>query len=137
MRAEELAAGLPDEAWAAELRLRVACERGNHRLITQAASEFLDFNPDAAGRLLVGQGLAQAGDLDRATDILGGVAHDPNAPPVVRSDAFASLLRALAERDLWERATREWNAWQELASKPGAGDDRVSAWQVRITHHAA
>lgn len=137
MRAEELASALPREPWAAELRLRVAGVRGNHQLLERTGQEFLDFRPDASGRLLAAMGLARAGRLDRASDVLGGVAHDLNAPPMVRTDAFAALLRTLADRDAWEQASREWQSWQQLShSQLDRPDDRVSAWQVRIVHHA-
>jgi len=137
LRAEALAADLPQEPWAAELRLRAAGARGNHSLLREAAAAFLSFSPDASGRLLAGLAFATAEDLVRAGEVLAGVAHDVNAPPRVRTDAFAVLLRTLADRREWPQATREWSAWQRLSQRDlSAPDERVSAWQVRIAHHA-
>ena len=76
-RAEELAAELPPKAWAANLRLHVARERGNHTLVERAAIEVLEFGPDASGRLLAGLSLASAGRLERGREVLSGVAHVP------------------------------------------------------------
>jgi hypothetical protein len=46
------------------------------------------------------------------------------------------LLRTLADRDEWRDAHREWLAFRDFSLKylPG-GDERVSAWQVRILNH--
>lgn len=134
--AQTIADSLPAEAWAAELRLRVAGVRGNYEALKSAALEFLDFHPDAAGRLLIGTALVQAGAFERATEVLAGIAHDENAPPLVRADAFNELLRTLASQDAWPRAIREWGAWQELSHNVlDEADGRVSAWQVRVARH--
>lgn len=138
MQAAELTTDLPSEPWAAELRLRVAGEDGDVEQLGDAALDFLSYNPDASGRLLSAMALARANHLDRATEVLGGIAHDVNAPPIVRSDAFATLMRALADQEQWDRATREWEAWQALSVRVlEQPDGRVSAWQVRIAHRAS
>jgi hypothetical protein len=136
-QAQVLAAALPNEAWAAELRLEVARAGDDKDEIERAASAFLDFRPDAKGRLMAGTALARADQLARAGEVLAGVAHDLNAPPRIRSDAFAVLIRTLADRDAWPQATREWKAWQALSSSQlERPDDRISAWQVRVLNRA-
>jgi hypothetical protein len=92
-------------------------------------AEILGFNPDAEGRLLAGKAFFASGDLGHAAEVCAGVAHDLNAAPIIRSDAFAALVRALAA-DLgeWRRASREWGACQEhvrvLTIVPMAGSAR-------------
>lgn len=132
-----LAEQLPDEMWAAELRLRVAGERGNFQLLKETAQHLLAFGPDASGRLLAGLAFAKAGELERAGEVLASVAHDVNAPPIVRTDAFAGDMRTLADRGEWSQATRTWSEWQQFGRRMlDRPDDRISAWQVRIAHHA-
>ena len=134
--AERGAAELPDDAASAEVRLRIAGMRGQHTSMKEAANRFLDFAPDAFGRLLAATALATAGELRRAGELTAQIAHDPNSPPRMRADAFATLLQTLADRDLWQDADREWQAFQEFSNQQLDGTDgRVSAWQVRILHH--
>lgn len=134
--AAELAAQLPDDLAGAEARLRIAGLRGQHTAMRDAAARFLSFAPDASGRLLAATALAQSGDLGRASEVCGLIAHDPNVAPRVRADAFALLLQTLADRDCWPDADREWQAFQIFSRDclEHAGG-RVSAWQVRILHH--
>ena len=134
--AERLAAQLPDDAPSAEARLRIAGMRGQHSGMKEAAERFLDFAPDATGRLIAAVALAAAGEVRRAGEITAQIAHDPNAPPRIRADAFATRLQTLADRDRWQDADREWHAFQEFSYNELARiDGRVSAWQVRILHH--
>jgi hypothetical protein len=134
--AERLAAQLPDDAPSAEARLRIAGMRGQHSGMKEAAERFLDFAPDATGRLIAAVALAAAGEVRRAGEITAQIAHDPNAPPRIRADAFATRLQSLAARDRWQDADREWQAFQEFSYNELARiDGRVSAWQVRILHH--
>jgi tetratricopeptide (TPR) repeat protein len=134
--AERLAADLPDDAASAEVRLRIAGMRGQLSTMREAAERFLDFAPDASGRLLAATALAKAGQLRRAGEITALIAHDPNSPPRIRADAFATLLQTLADRNQWGDADREWQAFQTFSNQElSGGDGRVSAWQVRIAHH--
>jgi hypothetical protein len=134
--AEALADELPEETWAEEIRLRVAGIRGNYERMRKAATRYLTFGPDAAGQLLAGIAFAKAGDLDRAGVVLTRIAHDVNAAPAIRSDAFNTLLKTLADRDDWQAASREWRHWQEISLRSlRVPDERVSAWQVRVAHH--
>jgi hypothetical protein len=134
--AERLAANLPDDAPSAEVRLRIAAMRGQHTGMREAAERFLEFAPDASGRLLAATALAHAGELRRAGEITALIAHDPNSPPRIRADAFATLLQTLADRNRWEDANREWQAFRDFSNQElRGGDERVSAWQVRVFHH--
>ena len=136
LQAERLVARLPDNVASAEVRLRIAGMRGQHSGMREAAERFLDFGPDATGRLIAAAALAAAGELRRAGEITAQIAHDPNAPPRVRADAFVTLLQTLADRDKWNGADREWQAFQEFCNNElGGRDGRVSAWQVRVLHH--
>jgi hypothetical protein len=134
LTAQALADELPDEPWAAEVRLRVALQRGKHSLIQKAAQELLSFGPDAAGRVLAAEGLLRAGDPQGET-ILTGVAYEPNAPLRDRGAAFHLLLKQLAARDDWPAADRHWRAWRDALTAAGRADGRLSAWQVRVLHH--
>jgi hypothetical protein len=134
--ADDLADRLPNASWASEVRLRLAGILGNRPRLAQAARDFLAFGPDASGRLLAARALARAGELEHAGDTLVAVTHDINAPPKVRSDAFAILLRTLADRDEWMQAGTAWREWQAFGRQELAEvDDRIGAWQVRIAHH--
>ena len=133
-KAHAMAEELPDEAWAAEVRLRVAHHRGKYSPIKKAAEELMSFGPDAAGRVLAAQGLLRAGDPHGET-ILTGVASDPNAPLRDRSAAFDQLLKELASRDDWTGIDRHWRAWRDTLTAAARADGRLSAWQVRVLHH--
>lgn len=127
---------LPDEPWAAEVRLRVAGVSSNKERMLRAAQAFLRFSPDASGRLLSAQALGQAGDPEGARGVAAEIASDLNAPPRVRADAFAVLLAALAELGDWQEAGRRWEEWQSLSfAELERPDPRVNAWQVRVAHH--
>jgi hypothetical protein len=135
-QAWRLAEELPEEVWAAEIRLRVAGVSGNKDRMQLAAEAFLKFSPDASGRLLSAQALGHAGNHDRARAVSAEVAADLNAPPRVRADGFALLMTALAELDEWTEATRRWEQWQQLSfTELERPDPRVSSWQVRVAHH--
>lgn len=135
-RALEMAAELPKEPWAAEMRLRVAAVANNPGSTKTAAEEFLAFAPDASGQLLAAQGLAQSGQLEDAGRVTAAIAEDPNAPPRVRNDAFHVLMKTLADRDMWEEAERRWQRWVGLCYRELApSDGRISAWQVRVVHN--
>lgn len=136
VQALQLASELPQEAWAAELRLRIAGIAGKKREMAAAAKEYLSFSPDGAGRLLAGQGLAQSGDIERAGEVAAGVARDPNCPVRVRSDAFHVTMKTLADRDEWKLAERTWEEWRDFSFEElKAAEGRVSAWQVRVIHN--
>lgn len=132
----EMARTLPSESWAAEVRVRVAGIAEDDQAVRTAANEFLGFSPDGAGRLLAAQGFAQTGDLERAGEISGSVARDPNAPAPVRSNGFHIFMKTLADRDAWPTAERTWEEWRDFAFRELATlDGRVSAWQVRVIHN--
>lgn len=134
--AEALLDDLPETNWAAELRLRAAGMRGAHPVIAAAAERLLARGPDPAGRLLAATGLARSGQSARAATELLVVAQSASAPPALRSDAYATLMRLCADEDDWSRANtlfREWAAW--AVSDGSIRDGRISAWQVRIAHH--
>jgi tetratricopeptide (TPR) repeat protein len=126
---------LPDEPWAAELALRVAAIRGDPAALVRAAERFIQFGPDASGQLLVARGFAKAGEYPRAAQTLAVVTNDPNAPPRVRADAFATFMRVLADSGEWQRAGRVWESWRRFTETRGVVDDELSAWQVRVAHH--
>jgi hypothetical protein len=132
----EMARSLPSEPWAAEVRLRAAGVAEDKDAMSAAAKEFLGFSPDGAGRLLAAQGLAQAGDLERAGEVSGSVARDPNTPARVRSNGFHIFMKTLADRDDWLTAEQTWEEWRDFAFRELATlDGRVSAWQVRVIHN--
>jgi hypothetical protein len=132
----QLAADLPKKSWAAEVRLRVAGTAGDKEGMAASAKEFLAFSPDGAGRLLAAQGLAQAGEIERAGETAGGVARDPNSPARVRSDGFHITMKTLADRNEWTVAERTWEEWRDFAlNELRASEGRVSAWQVRVIHN--
>ena len=134
--AQGQAEALPNEPWAAEVRLRVATQRGRRGEVQSTAEAFLRFTPDASGRLLAGRALMDVGELDRAADILANVAHDLNAPPRVRADGFDALLRTLALSERWSDADRHWKTWREVSTRDlHRPDSRVGAWQVRLVRH--
>lgn len=131
-----MARSLPSEPWGAEVRLRVAGLAADDDAMSAAAKEFLGFSPDGAGRLLAAQGLARSGDLERAGEVAGSVARDPNSPAPVRSDGFHILMKTLADRDDWSTAGRAWEEWRDFAFRELATlEGRVSAWQVRVIHN--
>lgn len=135
-KANQLASQLPDEAWAAEVRLRVAGAGGNKDSMRETANAFLRFAPDASGRLLAARALAQADELELAGQITTDIAYGPNNPPRVRSDAFHTLIKTLADRDEWRDVERTWASWRDFSFRELSGPDgRVSAWQVRVEHH--
>ena len=136
VEAERRAAKLPNDAASAETRLWVAQLGGRPDAIRKAAKRLLGVAPDASRRLFAATTLAAAGDWQRAGEITKRIAHDPEAPPRVRAHAFVTLLRTLADRELWDDADREWQAFRDLSTQALAGrDGRVSAWQARILHH--
>jgi hypothetical protein len=137
VEAEAIAEQLPATMWGAELRLRASIYRGAKSGMRAAADRFLSFGPDAPGRLLVAATFAQTGDTERAGQMLAVIAHEENAPPLIRSTAFAMLMQTLAERDMWEQAQMEFNAWKQLAPRLPRLDDRISAWEVPIARRAS
>ena len=134
--AEALLAGLLDEVWVAELRVRVAGARGAHGSLRDAAARLMLHAPHASARLLAGRAFTEGGDLPQALQTFLGVANDLSAPPAVRADAFHELLRTSIRADEWDVATRSLESWQQLSaghlSRP---DPRINAWQVRVLHH--
>jgi hypothetical protein len=131
-----MARALPAEAWAAEVRVRVAGAAEDDGAMLDAAKEFLEFSPDGAGRILAARGLARGGDLERASEVCGSVARDPNTPAVVRSDGFHVLMKTLADRDAWAAAEHAWEEWRDFGFRElPTFDGRISAWQVRVIHN--
>lgn len=131
-----MAHSLPAEAWAAEVRIRVAGVAEDDEALLEAAKEFLDFSPDGAGRILAARGLARGGDLERASEVCGSVARDPNTPAIVRSEGFHIFMKTLADRDAWITAERAWKEWRDFAFRElPTFDGRISAWQVRVLHN--
>jgi len=131
-----LAADLPEKAWGAEVRLRVAGIANDEEAMATAAKEFLGYSPDSAGRLLGAQALAQTGDFERAGEIAHGIARDPNCPAIIRSDGFHVAMAALADRELWSKAARTWEEWRDFGfGELPRFDGRISAWQVRVLHN--
>jgi hypothetical protein len=132
----EMARSLPSESWAAEVRLRVAGLAEDNDAMSAAAKEFLGFSPDGTGRLLAAQGLARAGDFERAGEVAGSVARDPNTPARVRSDGFHIFMKTLADREDWSTAERTWEEWRDFAFRElETLEGRVNAWQVRVIHN--
>jgi len=134
-QARALAAELPDTSWAAELQLRVTGPHGSPSALVEAAEKFLLFGPDASGRLLAATALKTTGRADRACEILVTIAHETNTSPTIRSDAFAMLVEALAERERWDRARSEFEGWKQLARQVPNQDERISEWEVQIARH--
>jgi tetratricopeptide (TPR) repeat protein len=131
-RAKTLASELPSEAWAAEVRVRVALATQDQERMAAAAAEFLAFAPDQAGKILAAEALLQCGDLQNARIHAAQVAQSIHAPPKVRFDAFDLLLRALARLGEWDAALRAWESWRDLSVSEGDFEGRLSAWQVRV-----
>jgi hypothetical protein len=131
-----MASDLPSEAWAAEVRLRAAGIAEDDDAMSAAAKEFLGFSPDGAGRLLAAQAFGRTGDLERAGDLSGAVARDPNTPASIRSDGFHVLMKTLADREEWPAAELTWAEWRDFAFRElPILEGRVSAWQVRVLHN--
>ena len=123
--------------WGAELAVELALRRGNHVRLRETADALLALGPDPGGRFLAGQALQQSGERAKAVSVLVSVARNPNAAPIIRSDAYALLLRCLADESRWKEVTSHWAAWAMLSNQRlPRPDDRVSAWQVRVAHHA-
>jgi hypothetical protein len=134
--AQALAADLPEQAWGAEVRLRVAGIADDQDGMVAAAKEFLGHSPDGAGRLIAAQALARTGDCERAGEIAHSVARDPNCPAMVRSDGFHIAMMTLADRNFWSQAADTWEEWRDLGfSELPRFDGRISAWQVRVLHN--
>lgn len=133
--AKALASELPDEVWAAEVRVRVALGTQDQDRMAAAATEFLAFAPDQPGKILAAEALLQYGDLQNARIHSAQVAQSIHAPPKVRFDAFDLLLRALARLEEWDAALRAWESWRDLSVSEGDFDGRLSAWQVRVYNH--
>jgi hypothetical protein len=134
-QAQTLAAELPDTMWAAELQLRVIGPSGAPAALVAAAEKFLRFGPDASGRLLAATALDKADQAERAGELLVTIAHETNASPITRSNAFATLLQSLCKRELWGLARTEFTAWKQLARDLPRPDQRISEWEVRIARH--
>ncbi len=134
-QAQTLAAELPDSLWAAELQLRVIGPSGAPAALIAAAEKFLRFGPDASGRLLAAAALEKACRGERAGELLVTIAHESNASPITRSNAFATLLQSLSDRDLWDLARTEFAAWRKLERDLPHPDERISEWEVRIARH--
>jgi hypothetical protein len=131
-----MARSLPAEVWAAEVRVRVAGVAEDDEAMLAAAKEFLGFSPDGAGRILAARGLARGGDLERAGEVCGSVARDPNTPAIVRSDGFHIFMKTLADRDAWTMAEGVWEEWRDFGFRELPNfDGRISAWQVRVIHN--
>lgn len=137
VQAEKLLDELEDTTWASELRLRAAGVRGVTSVLRAAADNLLQHGPDPSGRLLAARALVRTGETGRATGELRTVAGQQSAPPVLRSDAYAALLRLYAEGDDWPKAITTYTEWVEWSARDGDGirDPRISSWQVRIAHH--
>lgn len=133
--AQALAAELPNTMWAAELQLRVIGPSGAPTALIAAAEKFLRFGPDASGRLLAATALGNADQGERAGELLVTIAHEANASPIIRSDAFAALLQSLSNRELWDLARTEFAAWRQLARDLPRPEGRISEWEVRIARH--
>lgn len=134
--AEELLDDLPDTTWTAELRLRAAGEPGAHSVMIAAADGLLAHAPDPAGRLLAARALVHTNQEPRAATELLTVARQASAPPALRSDAYARLVRLDADNDRWTTAGALYAEWVTWAARNGAqSDGRISSWQVRIAHH--
>jgi hypothetical protein len=121
--------------WAAELQLRVIGPSGAPAALIVAAKKFLCFGPDASGRLLAATALENADQAERAGELLVTIAHEANASPITRSNAFAALMQSLSKRELWGLARTEFAAWKRLARDLPRSDERISEWEVRIARH--
>lgn len=135
--AQALADELPDTMWAAELQLRIAAGLGVKTKITTAARTFLQYGPDAPGRLLAAGALRRAGETEDAARLLKVIAHETNASPIVRSDAYAVWLDILKDQGAWEEAQTELEGWKKLANRSGKVDTRISPWEVTIAHNVS
>lgn len=123
--------------WGAALAVELALRRGNHGRLRETADALLAVGPDPGGRLLASRAFQRSGDRAKAVPVLVSVAHNPNAAPIIRSDAYALLLRCLADDCRWKEVTFQWTDWAMLSNQRlPRPDDRVSAWQVRVAHHA-
>lgn len=121
--------------WADELRAQVAMRSGDKAVMKTKARALLRGGPDATGKIIAGQALMSAGAFDDAVRVLVDLARSVNAPPAIRSDAYALLLRCLAETDAWTEAAVHWEAWCDLSQKfLRSPDGRVSAWYVRVAN---
>jgi hypothetical protein len=132
----KLADSLPEEAWGAEVRLRIAGIADDDSKMAAAAKEFLGHSPDGMGRLIAAQAFGRIGEFERAGEIALAVARDPNTPPIVRSDGFHIAMKSLADRDLWSTASQTWDEWRDMwVAELPRFDGRISAWQVRVLHN--
>lgn len=118
--------------WALESSLHVAAMKGNSEELAAAATAVLDAGPDQPMLVACGTALREAGDPQRAAQILIAVAHNPGAPPATRSDAYHTLLLIVAnDQGDWHRAETLWQEWRDLNTRDG----RISAWYARLVLH--
>lgn len=123
---------LPDDAWVAELHVRIMGSRGTIVALAEAAEALLRHSPGPMGRLLAARAFAQVGLLDAARREFTDVARDPSAPPVLRSDAYNTLVSILTRLEQWDAAQDAIEDWQRLANEERLWDDRINAARPRV-----
>jgi tetratricopeptide (TPR) repeat protein len=124
--------GRPDEAWVAELRVRIMGYRRRIVALVEAAEALLRHSPGPAGRLLAARAFAQAGCLDPARQEFTDIARDPSAPPLLRSDAYNMLVDILGRQRRWDAAQDAIEDWQRLANEERLWDDRINAARPHV-----
>ncbi|MCW2986842.1 MAG: hypothetical protein JWR63_4412 [Conexibacter sp.] len=124
--------GRPDEAWVAELHLRIMGYRKTIVALADAAEALLRHSPGPIGRLLAARAFAQVGCLERARQEFADVARDPSAPPLLRSDAYNSLVGVLARLEHWQDAQNEIEDWQRLVNEEQLWEDRINKARPRV-----
>jgi pentatricopeptide repeat protein len=122
----------PDEAWVAELRVRIMGYRRTIVALVEAAEALLRHSPGAAGRLLAARAFAQAGCLEPARQEFTDIARDPSAPPLLRSDAYNMLVNILGRQRRWDAALDVIEDWQRLANEERLWDDRINAARPHV-----
>ena len=123
---------LPDEAWVAELHVRIMGFRKRRVALADAAEALLRHAPGPKQRLLAAQAFSDAGAAEPARRELATVAHDAAAPPLVRSDAYNSLIGVLVRQQEWKIAQEAIEGWQRVLTENGLWDDRINDARMHV-----
>jgi hypothetical protein len=133
-KAEALLAPHLDEVWGQATRLRLAIRRGRRGPMKEAADAVMSLGPSQQLRLDAGRAYLKSGHLDRAREVLLGVARDPGGPPAIRSEAYRFLLMVVGtEQEDWRSAAELHREWVALdPGSPGA-----NAWAPTIANRSS
>lgn len=118
--------------WAQTALLRAALHPSvDPEAATQAAVKVLAFGGSYEIRVEAARALSRARQFDRAREVLVAVARDPNAPEIVRADAYHQLMYVVG-MDIgdWEAAGVLFDEWVRVRPTDG----RSHAWAPTISN---